>query len=306
MQRCLQGRRVDTSIARRFDGKLIQAEKGIDKRLSFFCPGCKQEVYAATEGKKQRPHFRHKHLDERSGCTEPESYIHWITKELFAEFFREIESFFVDIPCHAVCHASGRCRERKMLSFDLKKRFPYIKVEKFDQGYRPDCILYNDDGEKLYLEVYHTHRISEDKINLGVPIIEIEVLSEKDVNRIVDNQKIDEKIIGYRIYNDSSLLPVSITFDCGDKCKTRSGYDQSIAQEKKKNSYWSQIFSSEASFHGGTRERKSASNSLVSESISRINQKINKNKDDSMGDKQIQKQMCFDFEEDDDSAPLSQ
>jgi len=42
---------MDTSIARRLDGKLIQATQGIDKSLPFFCPGCKQEVYAATEGK---------------------------------------------------------------------------------------------------------------------------------------------------------------------------------------------------------------------------------------------------------------
>ena len=67
---------MDTSIARRLDGKLIQAAKDIDKSLPFFCPGCKQEVYAATEGKIQRPHFRHKSLDGSKGCTEPESYIH--------------------------------------------------------------------------------------------------------------------------------------------------------------------------------------------------------------------------------------
>ena len=109
---------MDTSIARRLDGKLIQAAQGIDRSLPFFCPGCKQEVYAATEGKIQRPHFRHKSLDGSKGCTEPESYIHWITKELFADHFQNIESFLIDIPYHLTCNATGSCRKKEVHSFE--------------------------------------------------------------------------------------------------------------------------------------------------------------------------------------------
>jgi hypothetical protein len=103
--------------------------------------------------------------------------------------------------------------KKEMFTLELKQKFPYIKVEAFDQRYKPDCILYNDADEKLYLEVYYSHKTSDEKIALGLPIIEIEVSSEKDINKIIDSQKIDQKTIKYKIYNDTSLLPKTTTFD---------------------------------------------------------------------------------------------
>ena len=303
---------MDTSIARRLDGKLIQAARGIDKSLPFFCPGCKQEVYAATEGKIQRPHFRHKSLHGSKGCSEPESYIHWITKELFADHFKKIESFLIDIPYYLTCNASGSCKKKEVLSFDLKKRFPYIKVEEYDQGYKPDCILYNDAGEKLYLEVYYTHKTSDDKIALGLPIVEIEVHSEKDINKIIDNQKIDQKTIKYRIYNNSSLLPASTTFDCKGRCQRKPtiSHTHTIPQYQKQKSYygssskektyWGQIFSEFASWSNSIKNKQT--HSSISDSISKINQMIKGKQIDSVKDEkehiseeQSPKQMTFDF-----------
>ncbi len=230
---------MDTSIARRSDGKLIRAEQGIDKSLPFNCPGCKQEVYAATEGKVQRPHFRHKSIDDSKGCSEPESYIHWITKELFADFFKKTESFVIDIPYYLTCNTSGSCRKKEVHKLDLKKRFPNILVEAYDQGFKPDCMLFNDSGENLYLEVKYTHEVSREKIDLGVPIIEIAISSEKDIDEIIKKGKIESGAI--KIYNENSLLPNKSTFDCGGKClrkPVRIFKKDPIAFEKKMLNFW--------------------------------------------------------------------
>ena len=230
---------MDTSIARRSDGKLIRAEQGIDKSLPFYCPGCKQEVYAATEGKIQRPHFRHKSIDGSKGCSEPESYIHWITKELFADFFKKTESFVIDIPYYLTCNTSGSCRKKEVHKLDLKKRFPNILVEAYDQGFKPDCMLFNDSGENLYLEVKYTHAVSREKIDLGVPIIEIDISSEKDIDEIIKKGKIDLEAI--KIYNKNSLLPSKSTFDCGEKClrkPVRIFKKESIPFEVKMLNFW--------------------------------------------------------------------
>ncbi len=172
---------MDTSIARRSNGKLIQAERGIDKTFPFFCPGCKQDVYAATEGKKQRLHFRHKSSNGSKGCSEPESYIHWITKELFAEHYKQTNIFHLSIEvlkkCVYVKYSS--CHKTEQIKIDLKKIYSYVSVEEKAGSFRPDCLLYNDKGEKLFFEVCYSSKVSEDKINNGIPIIELYITNEK-------------------------------------------------------------------------------------------------------------------------------
>ena len=170
----------------------------------------------------------------------------------------------------------------------------------------------NNAGEKLYLEVYYTHKTSDDKIVLGLPIIEIEVRSEKDINKIIDNQKIDQKTVKYRIYNNSSLLPSSTTFDCKGRCQRKPTIHHTLTtlQYQKKKSYYesdskekaycSQIFSEFASWSNSIKNKQS--HSSISDSIAKINQKIKGKQIDSAKDEkkhiseeQSPKQMTFDF-----------
>jgi len=225
---------MDTSIARRSDGKLIRAEQGIDKSLPFNCPGCRQEVYAATEGKIQRPHFRHKSLDGSKGCSEPESYIHWITKELFADNYEKITSFYISLDTLKTCiHAKyTSCQKTEQVKIDLKKIYPYIQVEEKEGNFRPDCLLFNDKGEKLFFEVCYSSRVSEDKIKSGIPIIELHTVNEKTIDSVIrDGElKLSKEIQSYygrpiqrspqtKIYNEEKLLlHVNRSFDCLEKC----------------------------------------------------------------------------------------
>jgi len=228
---------MDTLTARQ-DGKLIRAERGIDKTLPFFCPGCAQWVYAATEGKIQRPHFRHKSLSVRhkKGCSNPEHYIHWITKELFADHYREADSFRIEIPVTKHCKQSGICRTKSEQTVDLKKIYPHILVEAYDQNFKPDCMLYNDAEEVMYSEVKYTHAVSQDKIKSGVPIIEISASTENVIDQIIAEGSIKIDNLTHRIYNESVLLPTRSTFDCKDKCSHKP-IRQVISESTQPQSY---------------------------------------------------------------------
>jgi hypothetical protein len=225
---------MDTSIARRSDGKLIRAAQGIDKSLPFNCPGCKQEVYAATEGKIQRPHFRHKSLDGLKGCSEPESYIHWVTKELFADNYEKVTSFYISLEILKTCiHAKySSCQKTEQVKIDLKKIYPYIQVEEKEGSFRPDCLLFNDKGEKLFFEVCYSSRVSEDKIKSGIPIIELYTVNEQTIDSVIRDGKLNlsKEIRSYygrpiqqlpqtKVYNEGKLLlHVDKSFDCVEKC----------------------------------------------------------------------------------------
>ena len=222
-----------TSIAKYADDKLIRAKQGINKSLPFFCPGCNQEVYAATEGKIQRPHFRHKSIGEKKGCSEHESYIHWITKELFAEYYQEATSFYLIMDVLKICvHKKyTSCKKTERVKINLKKIYPHIKVEKKIENFRPDCLIFNDNGEKLFFEVCYSSKVSEDKINSGFPIIELYTNDEKTIDTIIqvgELQYLNEISFQNRrpthlpqtkIYNeDKLLLHIDTSFDCLEKC----------------------------------------------------------------------------------------
>lgn len=219
---------MDTTYARRADGKIIFAEQGIDKSLSFYCPGCKHEVYAATEGKVQIPHFRHKSINGSSGCSEPESYVHWVTKELFAEEYLKTNTFYLSLGTTEECVHDSSCTRDTQHKINLKEKYPHIKVEKGHNGFRPDCLLYNDNGESIYFEVCYTSEVSVEKVNSGIPIIEASVYDHKSINKILkyggftdEPQSITKKENYYKakLHNCSQLLPKEeISFDCEKKC----------------------------------------------------------------------------------------
>lgn len=219
---------MDTTYAKRSDGKLIKAKKGIDKSLSFFCPGCKHEVYAATEGRKQRPHFRHKSLNGQTGCSDPESYVHWITKELFAEQYQNAKEFYLSIGVQKKCVHDPVCIKDELFQINLKEKYPYIKVEKNHNGFRPDCLLYNVNGDKLYFEAHYTNGISETKRESGVPIIEVKIYNEKNIDDILKKGGFttqrssffnEPKYYTVMVYNQADLLPEKAKlFDCKNKC----------------------------------------------------------------------------------------
>jgi len=223
---------MDTTHARLSNGNIVKAHRGMVKEHTFFCLGCGEKLYAAA-GEKNKAHFRHNTLKGTKGCSNPESYIHWITKEVFAEHYKKCTEFFLSIAVKQKCHYNN-CEHIGEYIINLKDIYPHVKVESSYAGVRPDCLLYNETAEdkRLFFEVFYTHPVDEEKIKLGYPIIEVKVINETNIDKICKvggfttkektfqiphlNSKDYYKII---LYNSKDLIPKNDRiFDCQDKC----------------------------------------------------------------------------------------
>ncbi len=217
----------NTAYARRADGKIIKAEKDIDISQSFSCLGCNQEVYAVVKYRKQIPHFRH-NVSGIDGCSESESYIHYVTKELFAEHYEQIKVFYLEIGIEKKCIHNSDCRKTVYEKINLNELYPHIKVEKNVEDFRPDCLLYNNSGEKLFFEVCYTSKVTEKKIDSGIPIIELKVSNENTIDTILLDGGVGTRGKSFlsggkyhlvSIYNGEPLEEgMTRTFDCDKKC----------------------------------------------------------------------------------------
>jgi len=209
-------------------GKVVEAIRGLGKKskqfsLSYFCGGCKKRVFPYTDGEKQLPHFRHQR-DEKSkiGCGNNESYIHWKSKESFAEFYKNTSEFELILDSKIWCNKAktSNCFELRTEKINLKKHYPQINVEQRDGVFIPDCEIYNYRREKIYIEMKHKSGVSQKKIDSGIPIIEIHTFSENVMERIIREKKldtIDNIYTPVKLYNFDKFV-YSSTFECGLVC----------------------------------------------------------------------------------------
>lgn len=215
---------TNTRYAKGSDGTFVEAKKGMMIDQRFTCVGCGDEVRAYaihTEGpRSQSAHFRHLHDGGNGGCGDSESYIHAVSKNLFAKVYKEANSFLFTYKRFDSCkHAKDdKCGKEVLHTVDLKKHFPYIKVEKRDGSFIPDCMIYNKNDEKTYIEVKYRSPASPEKIKSGIRIIEIEVADENQMLRIIKNDSITEENSAIKLYNINRKGIKTSTFDCQGQC----------------------------------------------------------------------------------------
>lgn len=171
----------------------------------FTCFGCGTRM-SAVLGQKRENHFRH---FNDCNCSN-ETYLHHLGKDLFVELFESAKSqnkrLLVDFIQKKVCVNQscplGRdhCFDNDGVykEFELYPHFTNYVVEVFDHdtGLKPDVLLTNDNGEKLYIEIFVNHESSDEKIASKVPIVEISISEEDDLKClkpecIGDDLKID-------------------------------------------------------------------------------------------------------------------
>ena len=85
-----------------------------------------------------------------------------------------------ECPLGAKSPCEGSTRTGK---FNLLPDYSKCTVEEYDKdtGFRPDILLTNEQGDKVYVEILVTHEITQKKIDSGVPIIEIPIYDEDDL-----------------------------------------------------------------------------------------------------------------------------
>lgn len=175
------------------------------KACNCYCFECKQDMVAINNVTKQRPHFRH---DSNSNCSlNFETYIHWLTKELFKEIdvlylpdldVSEIKSTINNNLLELYNSKSVPSILREIINNELieniRKRSKCIKLEivEIEELYstslgdiRVDIVLkfQGKDGveKKLFIEPFYSNGIDNTKLNklkeLKIPTISIDLWS---------------------------------------------------------------------------------------------------------------------------------
>lgn len=182
--------------------QIIEANKAFNgKKCNCVCPFCNNEMVAYNNGSIQRAHFRHS-FD--SNCSSSyETYIHWVTKEVF----KEIK--IIDLPnleYGSICINLRRavikfCDKEKFPPFvinrikkdildEINSKFDDIKIDNVliectFENVRVDVVL-EIGKQKLFIEPYYKNKIDNEKMlaleKLGYSVVSIN-LNEFEKNK---------------------------------------------------------------------------------------------------------------------------
>ena len=194
------------------DGKLVSAieiEKGSDdwEELKYYFPGCEgdeeEEMLFIQRRHKNgvTKFFRHRpgYIGDRN---EPDRYLHNFAELRIKQRFDDSQSsgeFPVQYYVVEQCPESSACKLKANLkckgepkpilkTLNLRKLYDTCSIEKGADKYIADLLLTNsqDDSIKpMFLEVFVTHKCTEEKIDSGYPIIEIKINQKEDADNAI-------------------------------------------------------------------------------------------------------------------------
>lgn len=219
------------------DGSLVSAidiEKGSDawKEKKFYFPGCEgdeEEEMLFIQRKHKNgvtKYFRHRpgYLGDRN---EPDRYLHNYAELRLKQRFDESLSsgeFIVQYYVVEKCPDSFSCKLKSNIkckgepkpvlkTLNLRKYYDTCSIEKGTDKYIADLLLTNsqDDTVKpMLLEVFVTHKCTDEKIASGYPIIEIKINQREDAdNAIIENAgEVVEEYMFMQNENKKTLPPI--------------------------------------------------------------------------------------------------
>lgn len=186
-------------------GVLTHIKDAYNSVEDFFCPHCKCRMIKKC-GQIRQWHFAHDWRiadDQQKQCTY-ETYLHSYAKMRVEQWFKESKKITIHYTAQNCCKLYDRCHIRtphvdlcssyKEKRFDLKNSLNSCDIEKKitidGLSFKPDLIWYNDQSPQnnyIFIEIKVTHGCSKTKKNSKARIIEFEVHSEEDVDKIVSN-----------------------------------------------------------------------------------------------------------------------
>ena len=199
-----------------------------DRSKVFSCLGCGNQLIPVLGNIVER-HFRHNAELSCSG----ETYLHRLAKikfhSAFANALSEKKPFLVEIPrtnqCDFYLEKLGlSCTARITKQFDLAAHFsePPLLESRWE-NFIPDVLLQTEKGVPLFIEIKVSHGCSDEKIESGHRIIEIEV----DSADTIDFESVLREGRWVKFYNFKSSLE---KVNCNGNC-TRQSSDLLYSQD---------------------------------------------------------------------------
>ena len=219
------------------DGKLVSAidvEKGSDawEGVKFYFPGCegdeKEEMEFISRKHKNgvTKFFRHKkgYIGDRN---EPDRYLHNYAELRFKQRFDDsLASGKFPVQYYVIekCPECSSCKLKRDLkcngepkpvlkTMNLRELYDTCSIEKGADKYIADLLLSNSHDESIkpmFLEVFVTHKCTEEKIASGYPIIEIKINQKEDAdNAIIENAgEVVDDYLFMKSENRKALPPI--------------------------------------------------------------------------------------------------
>ncbi|MFH7241618.1 MAG: competence protein CoiA family protein [Spirulina sp.] len=177
------------------------------RKREFTCISC-GNLLIPKLGKIKQKHFAHKNICDCSF----ETYLHLLAKEIFLiEYNKCLDNnipFYVEVLVETYCDANKEdfnltCElGSKSQKYDITKKYKKIQKEVEVDGFIPDLLLSTPDNkEKLFIEIFVTHKSTENKIKSGFNIIEIQIKSEDDIDLLRSRVLSEQENINFYGFN---------------------------------------------------------------------------------------------------------
>ena len=144
----------------------------------------------------------------------------WLFQEVYQECLNTNQPFYLEAPHKTICTScnDGPCTIITSKTENLLQTYSSSIPEKHDQidgeTFVPDVLLSNKCGKKMYIEVVVSHEASEKKIDSGIPIIEIDISCEEDLD-LFFNKKLSYHDHRIRIINlENEIHPRDHSKEC--------------------------------------------------------------------------------------------
>lgn len=199
------------------NGKLLRIEETIERKdETFLCPHCKQEVIGKY-GKERRWHFAHK----KKEC-DYDKYLHSIAEIQIAEWFNKEKEIILDMIQYDTCIKNKECplyneydcKKEKRTEINLKAYYSECLLERKYGNFIADLLCkrnHQKEDNPIFIEIYVSHKCTEEKIKSGIRIIEISIEKEEDITKIINNTKLKEGD-GIKLYNFKRIVSTQAPF----------------------------------------------------------------------------------------------
>ena len=165
-------------------------DEGPIEREDYICIACGKTMRPVM-GENNEWHFRH--VVANPEC-DHESYLHRMAKDIIKERFDNSDTFNVSYYMRDVCTNFKKCHKHTcscdrtyLKTVNLKEEYDTCTPEEKegDFPFRADLKLSsskNPDKKAIFIEIAYTHDCEPEKINSGIPIIELKVNVDTDIN----------------------------------------------------------------------------------------------------------------------------
>jgi hypothetical protein len=190
------------------------------KDNEYDCISCGEKLIPKL-GNIRAHHFSH----YDSNICSKETYLHKLGKIVFyINYIKCIENnleYNIEYEFTKECNYYFKkynklCNYQEGQKYNLIKYFPNIEYQKKDNNFIPDLLLIDKNNKnKIYVEIFVTHRVTDEKINSKNRIIEISIKEENDIELIKSNNLSykDRRISFYNIQKNN------VKDNCNGQCK---------------------------------------------------------------------------------------